>query len=165
MNSKNELSKAYKLLIPITNSLLFNQTKLPKENENGYTLSDNFIDSLIDHKKNESILIRRVINLIASFIFDYSLEEKKDLIRVFIDNEIIVKITYLLSNQHSKMDINQFILKIISDYRDKNMSLELVEAINYNFHFIYEMKFDDGYISVKQYNNIITRITQKATIL
>lgn len=165
MKSKKLLKEAYQILIPIANKILFDTETPPNQELKGFKLSDGFIKSYEEQKKDDNSIVMRIIEVIYHTIFSYNTEQKKQIIGIFYDNEQLIQITYLTTANHQEITLNQFVEKVFSDYFTKNLSAELTVFLNYHFVFIYENEFVNGYISKNKYIEIIKSISQRTSFI
>lgn len=161
MDNNKLLKESYKLLIPITNKILFERETTPEIESKGFKLSEKFLKSLKENKKDNNPHILRIIEIIYQTIFNYDVKKKKQILAILYDNEQLIQITYMIIANHNKITFDEFVKKIFSDYVIDNYSNELTIFLNYHFIFIYEEEFQSGYISENDYIDMINKITKR----
>lgn len=164
MNNEKTLIQAFELLIPIANYILFDQETKPLKEEKGYKLVDDFKNSFAEQQKASNSIDMHITSIVGGFLQTYNMDQKSDVVRLFIDNESLAGVTYLFTNQSSNLDFNDFIKEVITKFIDNSLSKEMAVFLNFHFLFLYEMDFTNGYVSEQQYDQIMKRITQKATV-
>lgn len=162
MNIEQQLTEAYQLLIPITNVILFDQETKPIKEEKGYKLVDDFMNSFNNQQDKSTAIVKRVVDIIGTFLANYNIDQKAGIMQIFMDNESLIGVTYVFSCKSPKMEIDEFVNQIIGELIGNGISEGLAIFLNLHFLFIYEMKLQNGYISDSQYNQVIKRISKKA---
>lgn len=165
MENKKLLKEAYKLLIPIVNKILFDTENPPTKELIGFKLSNEFIKSYKENKKDNNSIIMRLIEFLYKSIFNFNTEQKKQIIGIVYDNTELINVTYLTSPKHRELNIEQFLGTIISDYLTENLSAEVIILLNYHLMFIYEIEFKNGYISENEYIELIKNVSRRTSFI
>lgn len=154
-----ETKEYYSVLVPVINLILTGYNEID-ENNGIITLSTGYQNSTEEYSKGKQSL--HFLDSINRYLESLSLDQKKDIVKIILDNDVLLTATILTHQLESSTPINisndnqEYLDKVVFNYLSDNTVDPFLYKILYMYlENLHRIERNQWSITITEYNRIL----------